>query len=84
MFRVAGIFAIVPASVLLTVSFFVLFTLTKVHSSGLKKFGRIVVYLLWFSAVLTLLSGIISMFIPRQVRQIQIVPQAQPQNQMRR
>jgi hypothetical protein len=50
--------SLVPPVVLLTVSFFVLFTLRKVDSKGLKIFGRVIVLLLWIVASVVCLTGI--------------------------
>jgi hypothetical protein len=47
---------IVPVSVLLTVSFFVLFTLRKIEEKALKSFGYVVVGFLWL-ATLVVFSG---------------------------
>jgi len=48
--------ALVPISVLLTVSFFVLFTLQKIEEKALKVFGYVVVSFLWLAA-LVVFSG---------------------------
>jgi hypothetical protein len=48
--------AIVPVAALLTVSFFVLFTLSKVEEKGLKAFGYVVAGFLWLAA-LVIFSG---------------------------
>jgi phosphatidylglycerophosphate synthase len=45
-------------SILLTISFFVLFSVRKTESRGLKKFGKLIAFLLWVVVVLILLSGI--------------------------
>ncbi|MFH0802263.1 MAG: hypothetical protein V2A78_07745 [bacterium] len=58
MFRFFGLFTLIPATVLLTISFFVLFTRTRVDSPGLKKFGMLAATLLWVSAGLILLAGL--------------------------
>ncbi len=57
MIRLSGILTIIPATVFLTVSFFVLFTVTKAESLNLKKFGKLIAVLLWISAGLFLLMG---------------------------
>lgn len=59
MFRFMGIFALVPAAVLLTISFFVLFANQKVETKGLKKFGSVIAALLWAAVFLILTSGIL-------------------------
>ncbi|MDD2679340.1 MAG: hypothetical protein PHO03_00860 [Candidatus Omnitrophica bacterium] len=56
--RMGGCFSLIPVTVLLTVSFFVLVTLQKVVSAKLKLFGVAVAVLLWLSALLILSSGI--------------------------
>jgi uncharacterized membrane protein len=56
--RIIGLFAIIPATVLLTISFFVLFTLRKVETQGLKAFGYVVASFLWVSALLVFSMGI--------------------------
>ncbi len=54
--RLSYLMAIVPISVLLTVSFFVLFTLRKIEEKGLRAFGYTVASLLWLAA-LVIFSG---------------------------
>ena len=56
MLKLSHLMAIVPISVLLTVSFFVLFTLRKVEEKGLKIFGYVVASFLWL-AVLVVFSS---------------------------
>ena len=51
MFRLSGLITIIPATLLLTISFFVLFALRKVETQGLKSFGYVVVSLLWISSL---------------------------------
>ena len=58
LFRIMGFFAIVPATVLLTISFFVLFTLRKIEAQGLKAFGYVIAALLWLGALMVLSLGI--------------------------
>lgn len=58
LFRVLGLFAIIPATVLLTISFFVLFALRKVEAAGLKAFGYVVAALLWLGALMVFSLGI--------------------------
>ena len=55
MTRLAGFFVVIPISVLLTISFFVLFAARKVETQGLKAFGFVVAAVLW-SAVAVLFS----------------------------
>ena len=56
--RLIGLFAILPVTALLTISFFVLFTLRTIKENALKVFGYVIVALLWTAALLTFLSGI--------------------------
>jgi len=64
MYSMMNIFSFIPlllpATLLLTLSFFVLFTLRKVESQILKAFGYIVVGLIWITALLIFSSGIYS------------------------
>jgi hypothetical protein len=57
-FNVTGLVALVPATVLLTVSFFVLLALQKAEAKGLKIFGAVIVALLCLSALLVFASGL--------------------------
>jgi hypothetical protein len=56
--RLAGLFAIIPSTLLLTVSFLVLVVMRKVEEKGLRAFGFVVVALLWASALLVFSAGI--------------------------
>ena len=58
MFRLVGLFAIIPTTVLLTISFFVLYTLRRTETQGLKAFGYVIAALLWLSALLVFSTGI--------------------------
>ncbi len=58
LFRVLGLLAIIPATVLLTISFFVLFALRKVEAAGLKAFGYVIAALLWLGALMVFSLGI--------------------------
>jgi len=60
MFKFMGLFAFAYAAVLLTVSFFVLFSLRKVETQGLKAFGYVVTALLWIAALLIFSAGLYS------------------------
>ncbi len=54
-----GVFvAIVPTTMLLTVSFFVLFALEKVGNNIIKVFGKVIVGLLWLAALVAFSCGI--------------------------
>ena len=56
--RMLGLCAIIPATVLLTISFFVLYALRKVENGGLKVFGYVIAAFLWLSAALVFSGGI--------------------------
>ncbi|MBI4706584.1 MAG: hypothetical protein HY761_01485 [Candidatus Omnitrophica bacterium] len=56
--RSMGLFAIVPTTLLLTVSFFVLLAVRKIEAQGLKAFGYVVAAFLWISSLLMLSGGI--------------------------
>jgi len=58
LFRLVGFLAIVPATILLTISFFVLLVLRKIEAHGLKAFGYVVVSLLWLGALMVFSLGI--------------------------
>lgn len=57
-FKFFGLFSIIPATLLLTVSFFVLFAMKKSDQNGLKSFGMVIAVLLWLSAALVFSIGI--------------------------
>jgi hypothetical protein len=56
--RIAGLFAVIPTAVLLTISFFVLFVIRKTEVGGLKAFGYTVAVLLWVAALLVFSAGL--------------------------
>ena len=56
--KCVGMLCIVPAALLLVVSFFVLVVAGKVKEQVLKSFGNIVAMLLWVAAALVFLTGI--------------------------
>ena len=58
MVRFMGLFSLIPMAILLTVSFFVIFTLSKVNSKKLRSFGIAIAILLWISAALIFCLGI--------------------------
>lgn len=66
MFRLIGLFAIIPTAVLLTVSFFVLFTIRKIETSGLKAFGYVVTAVLWIAALLVFSAGVYTVYTGRK------------------
>ncbi len=57
-FRLLGIYTIIPATVFLTISYFVMLTLRKVESRGFKNFGNLVIFFLWVCALVIFLSGV--------------------------
>ena len=61
MFRFIGLYAVIPATLLLTVSFFILVVLRKIESQALKVFAYVIIALLWFSTLLVLSLGIYTM-----------------------
>lgn len=67
MFRLMGLFALIPATILLTVSFFVLIVLRRQENQGLKAFGYVVAALLWLSALLVSSSGLYTLSTGRQL-----------------
>lgn len=56
--KFAVVFSVIPTTMLLTVSFFVLVVLRKIEEKALKAFGYVIVALLWLSALLIFSSGI--------------------------
>ena len=56
--RLIGLFALIPATVLLTISFFVLVVVRKLEAQALKAFGYVIAALLWLGVALLLSSGI--------------------------
>lgn len=58
MFKILGIYAVIPTALLLTVSFFVLYALQRPEVKGLKAFGYVITALLWISALLIFSTGI--------------------------
>lgn len=58
--RLVGLMAVIPITMLLTVSFFVLFTVSKTENKGLKKFGWTAAVLLWISAFMFFCGGMIT------------------------
>ena len=57
----SGLFAVVPASLLLAVSFFILIALRKSEEKNIKTFGYVVATLLCLSAVLVFAAGVYSL-----------------------
>lgn len=61
-FRLMGLFTIIPATLLLTISFFVLFTLRKIETQGLKAFGYCLAVLLWIAAAMIFSVGVYTVY----------------------
>ncbi len=61
MLKFSSLITIVPVSVLLTISFFVLFTLRKIEEKGLKAFGYVVTGFLWLAALIIFLGAVYNM-----------------------
>jgi hypothetical protein len=55
--NVLGLFALIPTTLFLTISFFVLFTIRKIEERDLRAFGYLVAALLWLVALLFLYTG---------------------------
>ncbi len=58
--RLIGRLALIPTTVLLTISFFVLVVRVKIEQVGLKNFGLAVAVLLWLAAAVVFTAGIVS------------------------
>ena len=56
-FKLAGCLSMVPATMLVTVSFFVLFAVSKAEQKQLKVFGWVICGLLWLCAFVILTGG---------------------------
>jgi hypothetical protein len=61
MHHMLGVLALVPVAMLLTVSFFVLFTREKTEVASLKTFGLVVAVVLWVAAAVILGAGLVGM-----------------------
>ncbi len=59
--KLMELMAIIPATMLLAVSFFILLSLRKVEEKNLKTFGIVIAVLLWISAALIFSSGVYKM-----------------------
>jgi hypothetical protein len=57
-FRVLGLFSIIPVTLLLALSYFVLFSVRKVEAQGLKNFGWVIAVLLWICGALVFSTGL--------------------------
>jgi len=58
MYCLSQAMAIVPVTVFLTASFFVLFAVSKIDAKNLKSFGYLVTGLLWLSAALIFFASV--------------------------
>jgi hypothetical protein len=58
--RLMGVFALIPSTVLLTISFFVLVVARKVESHALKVFGYVVAAFLWASVAAIASAGLLT------------------------
>lgn len=67
MLRLMGLFAVIPATILLTISFFVLVVLRKIESGSLKAFGVLVTALLWIAALFIISTGAYTLVTGRPV-----------------
>lgn len=56
--KFVGLYWLIPLSLLLTTSFFVLYALRKETSKGLQIFGKVVVVFLWLAAGIVLFTGV--------------------------
>lgn len=56
-----GVCAIVPVTIFLTIGLFVQIAVRKIDSKGLRRYGLVILGLLWFCAVLYFSMGVISM-----------------------
>jgi ABC-type multidrug transport system permease subunit len=59
-FKMMSLLSMVPATILVTISFFVLLVTRKLADSVLKIFGYVVCGLLWMSALLVFSAGVFS------------------------
>lgn len=57
-FKMLAVLAIIPTTIFLTISFFVLVIVRKVDGQGLKAFGYVVAACLWASAIVIFSSGV--------------------------
>lgn len=57
-FNLVGVYCIIPITIYLTISFFVLVVAGRTESKNMKTFGSIIAVLLWVCALLALIAGI--------------------------
>jgi len=60
--RFVGLIAVIPATMFLAVSFFVLFAAGKTELAGLKKFAKTIAVLLWICSALIFTAGVSTVF----------------------
>ncbi|MFH0917675.1 MAG: hypothetical protein V1830_00915 [Candidatus Omnitrophota bacterium] len=88
MLKLSYLMAVVPVAVLLTVSFFVLFTLRKIEEKGLRAFGYVVVGFLWLAALVVFSGAVYKMAQGSAVmksmmqEKMSYMPQMMPMNSM--
>jgi len=58
MSKIATIIAVVPISLLLALSFFVLLSINKAQTKRLKTFGYVVAVILWLAVATIILGGV--------------------------
>jgi hypothetical protein len=61
--RLLGLFALIPTTVLLSISFFILLVLNTIKSEGLKIFGYCLAVLLWISSALVFSAGVYTLVV---------------------
>ena len=90
MLKFSSLIAIVPISVLLTISFFMLLTLRRVEEKGLKAFGYLVTAFLWLAALIIFLGAVYNMgrvpgrmkYMMHQRMKMESMPQMMQQSNM--
>ncbi len=63
--KVMGLFTLIPASILLAVSFFVFFVAEKAHEKRLKTYGKVVGAVAVIAALIVLSVGIYTVYTGR-------------------
>jgi uncharacterized membrane protein len=59
--RILGLLAVIPSTVLLTLSFFVWYAAERATARIVEQFGLVVVFLLWLCAGIILLLGLVAL-----------------------
>jgi hypothetical protein len=57
--KLAGLMALVPATMFLMISFFVLLGASKAEGKGLKSFGKVIAVLLWLCSLMVFTGGMV-------------------------